>query len=133
MLGSIRWRLVLSYLLLTLLVVGMVGVLTLSLIERYVDRQEQAYLASNAEAVARQAWPLMWPAVLRPELQDLARTSSFLGNARVRILDARRQVLADARPSAGGDEFVWILPSLEWRVQVAGEPLPPFILAMLPT
>jgi signal transduction histidine kinase len=133
MLGSIRWQLVLSYVLLTLLVVGVIGVLTLSLIERYVDRQEQAYLASNAEAVARQAWPLMWPTILRPELQELARTSSFLGNARVRILDARRQALADARPSTSGDEFVWILPSLEWRVQVAGEPLLPFILAMLPT
>jgi signal transduction histidine kinase len=133
MFSSIRWRLVLSYVLLALLVVSLVGALTLSLIGRYVGRQEGAQLTSNAEAIARQAWPLLWPTVLQPELQDLARTSSFLGNARVRILDARHHVLADARPSAGGDEYVWILPSIESRLQVSGAPLPPFILAMLPT
>jgi signal transduction histidine kinase len=133
MFGSIRWQLVLSYMFLALLVASLVGVLTLSLIGRYIDRQERAQLTSNAEAVARQAWPLMWPTVRQAELQELARTSSFLGNARVRILDARRRVLADARPSAVGDEYVWILPSLGSRAQAAGDPLLPLILAMLPS
>jgi len=133
MFSSIRWRLVLSHVLLALLVVSLVGALTLSLIGRYVDRQERAQLTSNAEAIARQAWPLIWPTVRQTELRELARTSSFLGNARVRILDARQHVLADARPSAGGDEYVWILPSTESSAQVAGDSLLPFVLAMLPT
>ena len=40
MFRSIRWRLVLSYVLLTLLTVGVVGVLALSLVKRYVGQQE---------------------------------------------------------------------------------------------
>lgn len=131
MFRSIRWQLVLSYVLLTLLVVSLVGTLTLSLIGKYVDRQAEAHLTSNAEAIARQAWPLMWPAVQQPELQELARTSAFLGNARVRILDVQQHVLADVRPS-DGDEYVWILPSLEWRQEAAGLLPAPLILAMLP-
>ncbi len=132
MFSSIRWQLVFSYVLLALLVASLVGALTLSLIDKYVDRQAQTRLTSNAEAIARQAWPLMWPTVQQPELQDLARTSSFLGNARVRILDARQHVLADAWPSVAGEEFVWFLPSLEWRTGATGIPLAPFILPMLP-
>jgi signal transduction histidine kinase len=131
MFSSIRWQLVLSYVLLALLVVSLLGTLTLSLIGRYVDRQADAHLTSNAEAIARQAWPLMWPAVQRPQLQELARTSAFLGNARVRILDVQQHVLADTRPS-DGDEYVWILPSLEWRAEATGLPPAPLILAMLP-
>jgi signal transduction histidine kinase len=131
MFRSIRWQLVLSYVLLALVVVSLVGALTLSLIDRYIDQQAQAHLASNAEAIARQAWSLTWPTIQQPALQELARTSAFLGNAHVRILDAQGRVLADAEPSEE-DEFVWILPSLEWRDQAADLPLAPFILAMLP-
>ena len=112
MLRSIRWRLVLSYVLLTLLTVSLVGVLALSLVKRSVGQQETEHLTANAEAVARQALPLLRPVVRQRELQELAQTSSFLGNARVRILDAKRRVLADAWPSAEGDEFVWILVPL---------------------
>ena len=48
MFRSIRWRLVASYVGLTLLTVSSVGVLALSLIEGYVERQEQDYLTANA-------------------------------------------------------------------------------------
>jgi signal transduction histidine kinase len=133
MFNSIRWRLVLSYVLLTLLVVSIVGVLALSLLERTIARREQAYLTSNAEAVARQAWPLLWPVVAQSELQELARTASFLGNARVQILDGNTHVLAEAQPSVEGDEFVWILAPLRWRVQAVGESALSVILAMPPT
>jgi two-component system OmpR family sensor kinase len=130
MFRSIRWRLVLSYVLLTLLTVSLVGVLALSLVRRSVGQQETEHLTANAEAVARQALPLLRPVVRQRELQELAQTSSFLGNARVRILDAKRRVLADAWPSAEGDEFVWILVPFEGRVAAAGESFPPFIVAL---
>ena len=109
MFHSIRWRLVTSYVLLTLLAVGLVGVLALSLIRRYVEQQEHDYLTANAEAVARQALPLMQPVVLQPDLQELARTASFLGNVQVRILDEHQQVLADSGHPTEVDEFVWIV------------------------
>jgi signal transduction histidine kinase len=130
MFHSIRWRLILSYVLLALLTVSLVGVLGQSLLQQHIRQQEREHLTANAEAVARQALPLMWPVVQQRELQDLAQTSSFLGNARVRILDADYRVLADSSPSAQGDDFVWILPPVEGRFEVSSEPSLPFIVAL---
>ena len=130
MFSSIRWRLTLSYVLLTVLTVSLIGVLGLSLLRQYIHQQEGEHLTANAEAVARQAAPLMWPLLRQNELQDLAQTSAFLGNARVRILNASHQVLADYSPSAQGDDFVWILPPVAWRINVPGEPSLPFIVAL---
>jgi len=120
--------LVLSYVLLTLLTVGVVGVLALSLVKRYVGQQEVEYLTANAEAVARQATPLMWPMARQRELQELAQTSAFLGNARVRILDDRRQILAESKSSIEGESFLGILLPHELTIEIAGLPSQPFII-----
>ena len=132
MFRSIRWRLVLSYVLLTLLTVGVVGVLALSLVKRYVGQQEVEQLTANAEAVARQATPLMRPVVRQRELQELAQTSAFLGKARVRILDDHNQVLADSGSSTEGDTLVGIWLSHEWPIEVPESPSRPFIVAFPP-
>jgi signal transduction histidine kinase len=108
MLRSIRWRLVASYVLLTLLTVSLVGVLALSLIRRYVEQQELDYLTANAEAVASQALSLIQPVMRRAELRELAQTASFLGNVQVKILDSHRQALADSGNPTGMNELVWI-------------------------
>ncbi len=107
---SIRWRLVASYVLLTLLTVSVVGVLALSLIQRYVSAQERGHLTDNARAIAEQALPLLQPLVRQAALQELAHTAAFLGDVRVRILDDRRQVLADSGDPTQGGELVWIMP-----------------------
>jgi two-component system OmpR family sensor kinase len=117
MFRSIRWRLVASYVLLTLLTVSSVGVLALSLIKRYVGQQELDYLTANAEAVARQALPLMKPMVRQTDLHELARTASFLGNVQVRILNGRQQVLADSGHRTGADELVWIVTGMGHQSQ----------------
>jgi len=129
MFRSIRWRLVLSYVLLTLLTVGVVGVLALSLVKRYVGQQEVEHLTANAQAVARQAMALMRPVVRQGELQELAQTSAFLGNARVRILDDHRQVLADSGSSTEEDSLVGIVLSRELHAEVTGLSSRPFIMA----
>ena len=118
MFRSIRWRLVASYVLLTLLTVSLVGVLALSLIKRYVAQQERDYLTANADAVARQALPLMQPVVRRADLHELARTASFLGNVQVKILDDRRRVVADSGQPTEVNEFVWIVTPVEVNVQL---------------
>ena len=130
MFRSIRWRLIFSYLVLTLLTVTMVGVLALALIRHYVGRQETEHLTANAEAVARQALPLMRYRINQRDLQELARTSSFLGDARVRILDGNRRVVADSWSQAGGDGLVWILPSEAWLGALAKELPYPFLRAL---
>ena len=130
MFRSIRWRLVLSYVLLTVLTVSVVGVLSLSLVRRYIGQQQDDFLTANAEAVALQAESLLWPVIRQSELQELARTSSFLGNARVRILDHRERVLADSGSVAERTEFVWVLPPLDWRSAEMAESSPPWIFAL---
>jgi len=132
MFRSIRWRLVFSYVLLTLLTVGLVGVLALSLVKRYVGQQEVEHLTTNAEAVARQAMPLMQSAVRQPELQELAQTSALLGNARVRILDDRRRVLADSGPGTEGEPLVGVLLLREWPIEVQRMPFRRLIRTLPP-
>jgi signal transduction histidine kinase len=107
---------------LTLLTVSLVGVLALSLIKRYVSQQEVEHLTVSAEAVARQAMPLMWPVVQDRELQELAQTSALLGNARVRILDGHRRVLADSGPGTEAEPLVGVLLLHEWPIEVQRMP-----------
>ena len=130
MFRSIRWRLVASYVLLTLLTVSLVGVLALSLMKRYANEQAQDFLQANAEAVARQALPLMQPTVRPADLQDLVRTASFLGNVQVRILDDHRRVVADSGQPNEVDEFVWIVAPAEVNVHLEG--LPSTSIMLLP-
>jgi signal transduction histidine kinase len=111
MFRSIRWRLVLSYVFLILLTLGVVGAVVLK-------QREEDYLMANAEAVAQQARSLIWPVLRQSELQDLAQTSSFLGNVRVRILDEDRQVVADSALGAAHDPFAMILVPHEWQIEV---------------
>ena len=128
MFRSIRWRLIFSYVLLTLLTVSVVGVLALSLVKRYVGQQEIEHLTANAEAVARQAVPLMQPVVRQRELQELAQTSAFLGNARVRILDDHHQALADSSSNIEGESLVGILLPHELTIEVPGLSSQSFIM-----
>jgi signal transduction histidine kinase len=117
---------------LTLLTASLVGVLALSLIKRYVSQQEVEHLTTNAEAVARQAMLLMWPVVHERELQELAQTSAFLGNAQVRILDDHHRVLADSGSGTEGDARVGILLPHEWTIEVPGVPSRPFVMTLPP-
>ena len=109
--GSIRWRLVVSYVFLTLLTIAAVGLLALTLVRRYASQQEEAYLAANASVVARRAAPYVWPQVRDQELTDLARTSSFWSDVQVRILDTQGQVLADSANVRQANGGYWIMPS----------------------
>ncbi|HSN75497.1 MAG TPA: HAMP domain-containing sensor histidine kinase [Anaerolineae bacterium] len=111
MFHSIRWRLVASFVFVTLLTVSLIGVLALSLIRQQVASQEVEYLQANAGAVARQAASLMEPLVNQTDLQELARTSAFLSNSRIRILDGRGNTLADSGQQTPDVEYLW-LPSL---------------------
>jgi signal transduction histidine kinase len=124
MLGSIRWRLVASYVLITLLTAGLIGFLTLSLIRHYVRQQETARLTANAETIAHQALPLMQPVVRQADLMELAQTASFFVNARVRILDDEQHVLADSGLEGNTNQFLWIAPPTSVRLQPRANPSP---------
>jgi signal transduction histidine kinase len=127
---SIRWRLVASYVFLTLLTVFLVGILALSLVKRYTEKQETDFLVANAEAVAHRAEPLMWMGPPgSPALAELARTAAFLGNVRVRILDNADQVIADSGGQNVANNFIWIQPAFGLRLQIEQQP-PLFLRAV---
>lgn len=111
MFRSIRWRLVASYVLLTVLTAGVVGVISLEIVRRYVQRQEINDLRANAQTVAQQAYPLLLSAARDYELQQLAQTASFLGNVRVRILNVHGAVLVDSGLPSESNDLLWIAPS----------------------
>ena len=113
MFHSIRWRLVASYILLTLFTVVVVGVVAYTLVKQRIQQQETAFLESNAQAVARQALPLVEPVIQRYELKVLVDTAAALGNVRVKVLDENQNVMVDSGPPTQIDQFIWILPPVE--------------------
>ena len=129
MFRSIRWRLAASYALLILLSVTLMGALALSIVQSYVGGQESAYLRANAREIADLAQRFLEPQVRRIALEELASTSAFLGDARVRIMDPARTVIADSGDPGLPDDFLWLIPSglSEFRGEVVperGESLP---------
>ncbi len=111
MFKSIRWRLAASYGLLILLSVTLMGTLALSIVQGYVGRQESTYLQANAIQIANLAERFLAPPIRRIALEELASTSAFLGDARVRIMDPDRLVLADSGDPGLPDDFLWLIPS----------------------
>ncbi|MEZ4868878.1 MAG: HAMP domain-containing sensor histidine kinase [Caldilineaceae bacterium] len=108
MLQSICWRLVASFTLLTLLTVTLLGILVLALMQRYIERQETAYLNQNAEALAVQTQRFWRAPVPPPQLATLARTAALLGNFRVKIFNANEQILADSGLPVPADQLTWV-------------------------
>jgi len=107
---SIRWRLVASYVLLAMVTVSMVGLLALEIVRRSANEREVNEMQSNADAIAHQAFRLVAP-VARPfELSQLVRTTAFLANMRVRILDRENNPVADSGLPGVWNDMVWIAP-----------------------
>jgi signal transduction histidine kinase len=129
---SIRWKLAASYAVLVLLSVTLMGALALYIVQRDVGRQEAGYLKANARAVAEQARRFMDPHVRRIALAELASTSAFLGDARVRIMGPDRALLADSGSPGLPDEFLWLIPSGLAEIDAGREGSFPFILPMPP-
>ncbi|HEX9017746.1 MAG TPA: HAMP domain-containing sensor histidine kinase [Anaerolineaceae bacterium] len=106
--SSIRWRLVLSYVLLTLLAVALVGLLAQQLLQQYVHGQTQTQLQANARSIALQAAPLMQPSPRVDELQDMANSLSFLGRVRVRVLDDQSNLIVDSGLPDTTTSVMWV-------------------------
>ena len=100
---SIRWKLIFSYVVLSVVTAALVGVISFALIRSYVTRQAEEQLKLTAESIERQ---------LRPHLRDretaqlqvLADILSVVNNLRIRTLDGRQRLLTDTHPEgiAGG-------------------------------
>ena len=111
MFKSIKWQLTTSFVLITFLTASVIGGLAYTLMAQYVENQQQEVLQSNAQVAAKQVRTMMWPVVQMSDLQSLVKAMSYLGNARVRILDVDDQVLADSGTVRQSYQFLWVLPS----------------------
>ena len=110
MFKSIKWRLIASYVVLTLLTVSVLGTLAFSFVHQSIKKQETDFLTSNAETIANKASQFFWPFLRISELKELANTTSVLANVRVRIYNEKHELLVDTGPYSGVDQFIWIQP-----------------------
>ncbi|MGD9091791.1 MAG: HAMP domain-containing sensor histidine kinase, partial [Anaerolineales bacterium] len=109
MFRSIRWRLVASYVLLTLITVILVGLIAQWAVKTYARGQARESLIANAENIARQAQPLVEPRLSFVELSQLSQTASAFGNLRVRVLDHRHNILVDTGTPGDENEMMWFV------------------------
>lgn len=132
---TIRGRLILSYVALTLLTLVVVGFISVLLVRSYVQNQQERTLTENAQAVALQVETVMQqPIIGGGELQDIALSAAFLSGCQVRILTPESQTLADSGSDMATDTMVWILPNnlpADLMIDPAGN-MEGFIIAAAP-
>jgi len=110
---SIRWRLVASYVLVTLLSVSMVGLLATEIVKRNIEEQRVKELQANAVSIAEQLQPLMSPINSLAQINSLTQAASFLGDVRVRVIDNNGIVVADSGTPGAQEELVLVYPAEE--------------------
>jgi two-component system OmpR family sensor kinase len=99
---------VLSYIAITLVTITALGVLGYSLVDKNIATAETSNLESNAQVVAVQALPLVQPSTRLNDLDNLARSTSYLADLRVRILSPSGSVLVDSGKPRDTDRLFWI-------------------------
>ena len=107
---SIRWRLVLSFTLLAVVVVGAVGILVVRITQQLIHASALQNLQANAQAVAQEALPLMKTSQSPFALNQLVETAAFLGDARVRVLDPAGRVIVDSGLPEEFKEAFFLMP-----------------------
>ncbi len=110
--ATIRWRLVLSFAVISIVAIAVMGGLSMAVIGRLVERRERDMLRETAAVIATQSLPYFTPTPIlnQRRLQHLAETSALMGDVRVWILDRSRRVLADSG-RVSDYELVWAFPS----------------------
>jgi signal transduction histidine kinase len=94
--NSIRWRLAFSYAAIALLAAFSLGLVLRSVLRSYYDTQEARYLQESAMRIGIITSQLIDANVPAPLIQDQAASWSFFLQARVRIEDASRRLIADS-------------------------------------
>ena len=109
--ATIRWRLVFSFAVISIVAIAVMGSLSMAVIGRLVERRERDMLRETAAVIATQSLPSFTPIVDQRRLQHLAESSALMGDVRVWILDRSRRVLADSGRMSDY-ELVWAFGDL---------------------
>lgn len=115
MFASLRWKLILSYVILAIFSVSVVGLVSVEIWQYFANQQQLKQLKENAQAIAKQAAPLLSPIVRYYELNQLAETTSYLGNLRIKILDIQQRALIDSGLPNSPNEYVILQPGGSYK------------------
>ena len=92
---SIRWQLSLSYAGIALLAALLLGVIMLTILQRYYIDQELEYLAQNAVAIEQKMAALQSSEKPPEVLEQMLAAFAFFSNIQVRLLDPDGDILLD--------------------------------------
>lgn len=95
MFRSVRWRLILNSIVISLAAIVAVGLVSLALVNAYFEQQERDYL----EAQASVFMPSVTRALRRDNAHDLSQVlaiASLLNQVRIRVIDESGNVVADS-------------------------------------
>ncbi len=97
---SLRWRLIVSYIILAVLVIAALGLLLISILSRNFEISERRALEANARVVAQEAARLWQPQPDVAMLRLLAESYGTLGQTHVTIFDAHSHPLVEFNSSS---------------------------------
>lgn len=95
-LNSIRWRLMLSYAAIALLVAFSLGLVLRSVLRNYYTEQEERYLQSNATRIGFITARLLEAKLPEQIIEDQSKSWSFFLQARVQVTGRDGRIIADS-------------------------------------
>ncbi len=99
MFTSIRWKLTVSYIILTILTVALVGFLFFTTVNVRTTAMESDYLRATADSIRSQLTKLMQIPASTGEIAEVTRATALLRSVRIRLVDADGTQLVDADPN----------------------------------
>jgi signal transduction histidine kinase len=93
---SIRWRLPITYAVIALLTVIALGVVLVATLRAYYSEREWEYLNGNAHAIAEGIGTMLGHDAPLEIVQAQLENFSFLSQARIRLLDVDKQLIAES-------------------------------------
>ena len=102
---SVRIRLILNNVLISLIAILAVGLFTLALVNRYFGTQETQYLQDRANAVKGIFVPLL-SATDPSDADNLVALTAFFSDVRIQLLDPSGSIVADSGPRDPNRPFI---------------------------
>ncbi len=96
MLRSVRWRLLVNSLLVSLAAILAVGVVTLVLVDTHFTREEELYLLSRGRELIQPVETILQLGGGEAELRQIASFGLLVSNVRVKVWDTEGNLLADS-------------------------------------
>ena len=98
MFTSIRWKLTVSYIILTILTVALVGFLFFTTVQVRTAAMESDYLRETADSIRSQLAKMMQIPASTGEIAEVTRATALLRSVRIRLVNSEGTQIVDADP-----------------------------------